>query len=410
MTLKAKTYRLPPLLKYPGGKEKELKYILPALPSEAADYYEPFVGGGAVYLAVDAEHYFINDKSGDLMGLYEEVRVQDPDLFENLRAMDECWQFLGRLAKTHQNELVRLYRDYRPAPSAADAVSPDIADYLDRLTAYSDDLSFLTLARPSWLTCPAFLEELTTSFENKFARMKKLEETRGALSENDLFLNLEVCLKNSFYMYMRRRWNRREELRAGVGERTALYFFIREYCYSSMFRYNSSQEFNVPYGGISYNRKTLEKKTEALSNPELLSQLEKTKLSCLDFRDFFREHPPKPEDFVFLDPPYDTTFSSYDGNAFGRDDQKRLAEYLIRECPAFFMLIIKNTDFITELYPEDTETASGRPLHVYKFSKKYFVSFKDRNDKKAEHLMITNYPVPLNQSLYLETDSGNRLN
>ncbi|MDI9364386.1 MAG: DNA adenine methylase [Flavobacterium sp.] len=51
--------RLSPLLKWAGGKEQELKYIIPNLPNKFNDYYEPFVGGGAVYTAVQAENYFI---------------------------------------------------------------------------------------------------------------------------------------------------------------------------------------------------------------------------------------------------------------------------------------------------------------------------------------------------------------
>ena len=54
-----------PLLKWAGGKEKELKYILPAMP-EFRRYFEPFVGGGAVYAAVDAAEYYINDLSTQL--------------------------------------------------------------------------------------------------------------------------------------------------------------------------------------------------------------------------------------------------------------------------------------------------------------------------------------------------------
>lgn len=57
--------RLSPLIKYPGGKEKELNYIIPALPQNINRYYEPFVGGGAVYFAIDANEYFINDKSDE---------------------------------------------------------------------------------------------------------------------------------------------------------------------------------------------------------------------------------------------------------------------------------------------------------------------------------------------------------
>lgn len=42
--------RLLPLIKYPGGKEKELNYIIPALPAKIDNYYEPFVGGGLYIL------------------------------------------------------------------------------------------------------------------------------------------------------------------------------------------------------------------------------------------------------------------------------------------------------------------------------------------------------------------------
>ncbi|MBX1875205.1 DNA adenine methylase, partial [Campylobacter jejuni] len=39
--------KLHPLLKYPGGKESELKHINKFLPPVINNYYEPFLGGGA---------------------------------------------------------------------------------------------------------------------------------------------------------------------------------------------------------------------------------------------------------------------------------------------------------------------------------------------------------------------------
>ena len=47
------------------------------------------------------------------------------------------------------------------------------------------------------------------------------------------------------------------------------------------------------------------------------------------------------------------------------------------------LLIIKNTDFIYELYKDN--------FNITSFDKKYMVSFMNRNDRKAEHLIITNY-------------------
>ena len=48
------------------------------------------------------------------------------------------------------------------------------------------------------------------------------------------------------------------------------------------------------------------------------------------------------------------------------------------------MLVIKNTPFIYSLY-------SNVGLNITVFDKKYLVSFQDRNDRDAEHLIVTNY-------------------
>ena len=147
----------------------------------------------------------------------------------------------------------------------------------------------------------------------------------------------------------------------------------------------------MPYGGISYNRKSMMRKLEYFQQEALTEHLKHTVIENMDFEEFFDRHIPGQQDFIFLDPPYDSEFSTYAGNAFGRPDQERLAAYLIRRCSARFMLVIKNTEFIRSLSPEGTKTANGGRIRIRRFDKKYMVSFQDRNDKEAEHLMITNY-------------------
>jgi DNA adenine methylase len=39
-------------LRYPGGKAKALKMLLPLIPRDFSEYREPFVGGGSVFIAV----------------------------------------------------------------------------------------------------------------------------------------------------------------------------------------------------------------------------------------------------------------------------------------------------------------------------------------------------------------------
>ena len=61
-----------PFIKWPGGKQEELKVIIPNLPKKIERYIEPFVGGGAVYLDIDkTEELIINDKSKELISLFK---------------------------------------------------------------------------------------------------------------------------------------------------------------------------------------------------------------------------------------------------------------------------------------------------------------------------------------------------
>ena len=99
---------------------------------------------------------------------------------------------------------------------------------------------------------------------------------------------------------------------------------------------------------------------------------------------FLYTYQPQANDFIFLDPPYDSEFSTYAQNTFDGRDQERLARYLLDECRAAFMLVIKNTDVTLKLY-------RGRNFTISAFNKKYPVSFHDRNNKEAEHLIITNF-------------------
>src|SRR6266849_6299631 len=87
--------RLNSLLKWAGGKEQELKYILPLIPSFDA-YYEPFVGGGAVFFSIQSQRKFINDKSPELFNLYGLVAEQNENFFRALDTLLCSWQHVSR--------------------------------------------------------------------------------------------------------------------------------------------------------------------------------------------------------------------------------------------------------------------------------------------------------------------------
>jgi hypothetical protein len=90
-----------------------------------------------------------------------------------------------------------------------------------------------------------------------------------------------------------------------TGTATAIFFLVRENAYASMFRYNGRGEFNVPYGGISYNRKDLARKIAYMQSPEILQHFANTVIENTDFEAFLQAYTPGADDFIFLDPPYD---------------------------------------------------------------------------------------------------------
>jgi len=62
------------LLKWPGGKRALLRHILAFVPSTFNTYFEPFVGGGALFFALQAEHAILADKNTELINCYKQVR------------------------------------------------------------------------------------------------------------------------------------------------------------------------------------------------------------------------------------------------------------------------------------------------------------------------------------------------
>ena len=105
--------RLQPLVKWAGGKEKELKYILPNLPKHFENYYEPFVGGGAVYTAIQAKKYFINDKSRELIYLYKCIAgFERKSFFKILDEIIQHWDLLSHFIEGHHRFFYEIYGRY----------------------------------------------------------------------------------------------------------------------------------------------------------------------------------------------------------------------------------------------------------------------------------------------------------
>ena len=77
-------------LRYPGGKSRALKQILPLISTNISEFREPFVGGGSVFFAVRSlfqnriKSYWINDLNYDLYCFWKQVRDNGSNLVEAL--------------------------------------------------------------------------------------------------------------------------------------------------------------------------------------------------------------------------------------------------------------------------------------------------------------------------------------
>lgn len=78
-----------PFLRWAGGKTRLLKHLHSYFPQSFGTYYEPFLGGGAVFFAIvhRAEHGFVlADLNDELINAWWTVRDAPSDLLEALEA------------------------------------------------------------------------------------------------------------------------------------------------------------------------------------------------------------------------------------------------------------------------------------------------------------------------------------
>lgn len=106
-----KSTGLQPIIKWTGGKEKELKYILPHMP-KFSRYFEPFVGGGSVFMAINAKKYYINDFSSELIDLYRNISTSNKEFFRYAELIDASWENALKFFKDNLI-LVDKYVEYR---------------------------------------------------------------------------------------------------------------------------------------------------------------------------------------------------------------------------------------------------------------------------------------------------------
>lgn len=280
-----------PVLKYRGGKSREIPRFLQYIPDDFDRYIEPFFGGGAVYFYLEPEVAIINDVNERLMLFYRQLRDSYPEM------------------RIQLDEVQKLYEDNQAVFKKLKAQKPD--------------------------------ECVPNANEDFYYRMREIFN-----HSDDSYLD-------------------------GV-----VYFFINKTAYSGMIRYNSSGEYNVPFGRYPNLNTQLvtEQHSQLLRGADLYS---------LDYRQIFDMV--GEEDFIFLDPPYDCVFNDYGNidmmNGFDETEHRRLAADF-RNLPCRTLMVIGKTPLTMELYGD----------YVFdEYYKNYAVNIKNRFNNDKMHIVVKNY-------------------
>lgn len=160
--------------------------------------------------------------------------------------------------------------------------------------------------------------------------------------------------------------------------------YLNKACFNGLYRVNSKGYFNVP-SGKKKAVNCFDKKT--FDNLNLFFKNRKPVITSIDFEEAVKNA--KAGDFVYFDPPYDTweeknSFTSYDKNAFGKEEQVRLAKVFkeLSDKGVYVMLSNHNTKFINELY---------KGFHITVVPAKRIINSKADGRGEVEEVIITNY-------------------
>jgi DNA adenine methylase len=155
------------------------------------------------------------------------------------------------------------------------------------------------------------------------------------------------------------------------------FYYQRKTCFRGMLRYNKNGKFNIPFGRyktINYND---------LKNKDYELLLNRTEILNKDFNYIFENYNDN-NNFMFLDPPYDSEFTDYGYCEFGKKEQEQLA-YLFKNTKIKCLMIIGKTKFIEDLYKD---------YIIDEYDKKYKFKLYDNrigDEINVKHLIIKNY-------------------
>lgn len=159
--------------------------------------------------------------------------------------------------------------------------------------------------------------------------------------------------------------------------KSALFLYLNRHGYNGLCRYNSTGEFNVPFGS---HPKIFFPEKEMLFFHE---KAQRAIFKCADFNATFKHC--RKQDVIYCDPPYialsqTAHFTQYHKGSFGIEEQIALAKQAEKTSAKGITVVISNhdTDFTREIYANAAITS---------FPVKRSISCNGKKRKAAQELL-----------------------
>lgn len=165
-------------------------------------------------------------------------------------------------------------------------------------------------------------------------------------------------------------------------EEAARFIFLNQTSFNGLYRVNRQGKYNVPYGfrtHWTYSRDRIIQASE---------KLQKTNIVCGDFET--NKYKIKPNDLVFLDPPYTVShnhngFIEYNKNLFSIEDQERLNKFInyIKSKGAYYILTNAAHEAILQIFDKEEDRTLELP-------RKSLIGGKNANRTEITEYIFTN--------------------
>lgn len=110
--LKSETY---PIVKWVGGKRQLMFELLKNMPKSYNRYFEPFIGGGALFFELQPEQAYISDMNEELINLYSVVRDNVYGLIDDLSKHEVSKEYFLEIRNIDRTEKYAEFSDVERA-------------------------------------------------------------------------------------------------------------------------------------------------------------------------------------------------------------------------------------------------------------------------------------------------------